>query len=297
MFKHTRWALPAILLLASCASASSPPKALPAAHPALWKLADKDTTIYLFGTIHVLPKDFKWRTAKIDAAVSQSDQLYLEVADLDDQTKTLATFMKLAVSPNLPPVLDRVPAAKRAGLQTLIDKAGMPAAALDRFEDWAVAVTLASALLKDLNVSPEDGAERQLTKLFLARKKPIAGLETTEQQLGYFDTLPAKAQQTFLESMVDDAVDATAEFKRMLGAWGSGDQKAIALSFDDELKLSPELMEVLLRKRNRNWTEWLSKRLDTPGTVFVAVGAGHLAGPDSVQGMLAKRGLKVSRVQ
>ena len=33
-----------------------------------------------------------------------------------------------------------------------------------------------------------------------------------------------------------------------------------------------------------------------PGTVFIAVGAGHLAGPDSVQAALAAHGLRATRV-
>ncbi|MFM2098896.1 MAG: hypothetical protein RLZZ366_435, partial [Pseudomonadota bacterium] len=202
-----------------------------------------------------------------------------------------------ALSPGLPPVLSRVAPSKRAGLQKLINKAGVPTSFLDTMENWAVAVTLASATLKDLNVSPDDGVERQLTRIFSAAHKPVAGLETTPQQLGYFDTLSAKAQETFLESMVDDAEDADTEFRKMIRAWSRGDEKAIALSFDDELKLSPELADILLRQRNRNWTAWLAKRMEKPGTIFVAVGAGHLAGSDSVQNMLAKQGFKTTRVQ
>jgi uncharacterized protein YbaP (TraB family) len=97
--------------------------------------------------------------------------------------------------------------------------------------------------------------------------------------------------------MVDDAADPAKEFNDMVSAWSQGDDKAIAMSFDDELKLSPELVETLLRKRNANWTAWIEKRLEKPGSVFLAVGAGHLAGPDSVIAMLGKGKLKVERVQ
>jgi uncharacterized protein len=297
MYKLKRWALPAILLLASCASAAPNTKPQPGVHPALWKLADQDTTIYLFGTIHVLPKELAWRTPKFNAAAASAQELVLEVNDLEDSAQTAKTFMGLALSPGLPPVLSRVAPSKRAGLQKLINKAGVPTSFLDTMENWAVAVTLASATLKDLNVSPDDGVERQLTRIFSAAHKPVAGLETTPQQLGYFDTLSAKAQETFLESMVDDAEDADTEFRKMISAWSRGDEKAIALSFDDELKLSPELADILLRQRNRNWTAWLAKRMEKPGTIFVAVGAGHLAGSDSVQNMLAKQGFKTTRVQ
>lgn len=297
MLKSMRWALPVLSLLAACASASPPPPKAPPARPALWKLSDADTTIYLFGTIHVLRKDYQWRTPTLNRAVRDSSELVLEVADLSDQEKTAKTFLGLAISPNLPSVLDRVPADKRAGLQKLMDKAGMPASVLNNFESWAVAVTLASGMLKELDVSPEYGVEKQLRASFGKGKKPVSGLETTEQQLGFFDKLPETAQRTFLSSMVDDAMDPEKEFNDMVSAWSRGDDKAIALSFDDELKLSPELTQSLLRDRNANWTVWLKKRLEKPGTIFVAVGAGHLAGPDSVIALLGKDKFKVVRVQ
>ena len=297
MFSKMRWVLPALSLLAACASASPPPPKAPPAHPALWKLSDADTTIYLFGTIHVLRKDYQWRTPAINRAVRDARELVLEVADLEDKDKTAKTFLGLAISPNLPPVLDRVPVDKRAGLQALMDKVGMPAAALNQFESWAVAVTLSSGMLKDLDVSPEYGVEKQLRASFAAAKKPVSGLETTAQQLGFFDKLPEAAQRTFLSSMVDDSIDPKKEFDDMVSAWGRGDDKAIALTFDDELKLSPELVEALLHQRNASWTVWLKKRLEKPGRVFVAVGAGHLAGADSVIALLAKDKLKVERIQ
>lgn len=293
-------ALSGALLLAtttlSCAT-PAPTKAAAAAKPALWKLADADTTIYLFGTIHVLPADYQWRTAAFDAAAAKADTLVLEVADLGDSAKTAEIFTRLAISPNLPPVLDRVPADKRAGLKTLIDKIGFPPSALARFESWAVAITLAGAVLKDLELSPDNGVERKLTEQFAAADKPIIGLETTELQLGIFDKLPQNAQDMFLAGLAEEAADPKAEFDAMLGAWIKGDDTAIASTFDDELRRSPELTDALIRTRNANWTAWLAKRLDTPGTVLVAVGAGHLAGVDSVQAMLAKKGLKVTRVQ
>lgn len=168
---------------------------------------------------------------------------------------------------------------------------------LDRLETWAAAITLTGAMMKDLGLSTEDGVERVLLTRFRKAGKPVTGLETSEQQLGYFDALPEEAQRLFLTSLVDEQADMKAEFDKMITAWASGDDKAIAISFDDELRLSKELADVLIRKRNQNWTDWLEKRLDRPGTILVAVGAGHLAGDDSVQRMLAKRGIKSMRVQ
>ncbi len=295
--KQLRRALPVFFLLALFVGSPSLAKTMPSAKPALWKLADKDTTIYLFGTIHVLPKALKWRTLKFDKAAASSSALVLEVADLDDQAKTAAIFVKAAQSPGLPPILSRIPADRKDKLLKLAEKSGISVAYMDQLETWAVAIALSSGGLKELGLDPDDGTESQLQTLFKAGKKPISGLETAEQQLGFFDTLPEAAQRTFLVSLIDDSNDMKAEFAAMIASWTKGDEKAIALSFDDELKLSPELMDTLLRKRNERWTAWIAKRMEKPGTIMIAVGAGHLAGADSVQAMLARKGLRAKRIQ
>ena len=96
--------------------------------------------------------------------------------------------------------------------------------------------------------------------------------------------------------MISGRGKARADYVKMLGAWASGNQAAIARAFAEDEDLTPHLRDVLLRQRNANWTRWLKSRLDTPGTVFVAVGAGHLAGPMSVQSMLAAEGVDVQRL-
>jgi uncharacterized protein YbaP (TraB family) len=283
----------AALALAACGSTTS---AAPA-RPALWKLSDPDTTIYLFGTVHVLPKGLDWRTEMFDAALASADEIVLEIADTGDRAASAKTFQGLASSPGLPPILDRVSPAKRAGLAALIEKAGLKPAQLDPLESWAAAVTLGATLYAGAGLTADNGVEKAVSGAAQSAAKPTIGLETTAQQLGYFDALPEKAQRELLESVVDDSKDVTAEFDKMVSAWRRGDVKAIAATFDDELRKSPELAAILLDRRNANWTEWLKARLDKPGTAFVAVGAGHLAGKGSVVDRLRAAGLKVERVQ
>lgn len=283
----------AALAIAACGTTSA---AAPA-RPALWKVSDPDTTIYLFGTIHVLPKDIVWRTPAFDAALKSADELVLEIADQNDKAAAAQTFRTLALSPNLPPLLDRVPAAKRATLQAMIGKAGLKPQMLDPLETWAAAVTLGAALYAGVGLTADNGVERALSGTAEEAAKPTIGLETTAQQLGYFDKLPEAAQRELLVSVVDDSKNMAAEFEKMVSAWRRGDVDAIAATFDDELRKSPELASVLLDQRNANWTEWLKGRLAKPGTAFVAVGAGHLAGKGSVVERLRAAGMKVERVQ
>lgn len=279
------------LTLAACAGAAPAKQA----KPAMWKLSDPDTTIYLFGTVHVLPSDTKWRTARFDQAASQSQELVLEIADQDDKARIGEVYARLATSPGLPPVLERVPADKRERLKSLIEKAGLKAEQLDALETWAVAITIGSSMYRDIGATPADGVENTLRGSFGA--KPVSGLETTEQQLGYFDKMAEETQRKLLISMIDDSESAAADFRKMLAAWSSGDVAAIAKTFDDELKKAPEISRVLIDERNANWVQWLKGRMDKPGTVLLAVGAGHLAGKGSVVDLLQKQGLKVQRVQ
>ncbi|MBS0503978.1 MAG: TraB/GumN family protein [Proteobacteria bacterium] len=278
--------------LAACGSAAP---AAPQAKPAMWKLSDPDTTIYLFGTVHVLPDTLKWRTKKFDQTVTGAKELVLEINDQGDAAKMAALYKRLAFSPGLPPILDRIPAENRAEFEKLIKDAGFTTAQLDGMETWAVAVTLGASMYRGMGASPDHGVENQLRASFAGR--PVEGLETTEQQLGYFDAMPEATQRKLLVSMIEDMKSARFDFQKMLAAWSKGDTGLIARTFDDELKKSPEIAKVLIDERNANWVRWLEHRLDQPGTVLVAVGAGHLAGKGSVIDLLEKQGFKVERVQ
>ena len=290
--------LAAVSALAATAFAAAPAVEAKGASPAMWKVADHDTTVYLFGTIHLLPKGTQWRSETFDKAAVSSDTLVVEtVIDEGNPGAILGELFKLAASPSLPPVLDRVPADKRPALEAAFAKAGVPATAFDKLETWAVAFMLLGAQFKDLGLDPGSGVETVLKKQFEERGKSIGQLETNAEQFGFFDRLSEDAQRKFLVEVLDDPASMKAQFGGMLKAWTRGDVKAIADSFNHDLADASELKDALINQRNANWAKWVKGRLDQPGTVMVAVGAGHLAGRDSVLDMLEKQGVKVTRVQ
>ena len=220
------------------------------------------------------------------------------IVDTDNPAPFAATMMRLATStPGLPPVLDRVPKDKRAALATAIARSRIAPAGLDRMETWAVALALLGPQFGAMELKQEEGVEMKLKQRFTAAGKPIGELETNEEQLRFFDRLPESAQQALLLGTLESPAAVSKQFGGMLSAWGRGDVAAIARSFNAEMDGNPALADLLLKQRNANWTRWIEGRLAEPGTVMVAVGAGHLAGRNSVQAMLEKRGLKVTRVQ
>jgi uncharacterized protein YbaP (TraB family) len=266
------------------------------ARPALWEVSDPDTTIYLFGTIHLLPNNVQWRTQKFDAAVAGSNELVVEtIVDDKNPAKLMSAMASLGFANGLPPLIDRVPQAKRAALEQAIKKSGMPVHALDRMKTWAAAFILLGDKFRALGLS--GGVEGVLRNDFTTQGKPVAELESNLEQLGFFDRLPESAQRALLEGAIEGDKNMNADFAGMLDAWTKGDVEGIAKTFDRDLATSPALQQALLRQRNANWSKWIETRLAQPGAILIAVGAGHLAGRDSVLEMLKKDGYKVRRLQ
>jgi len=294
-----RWLKTGLAALGALAVGSAGIARAPAApKPALWKVADRDTTIYLFGTIHLLPQGTAWQSPTFAAAARQSGSLVVEtIVDEKNPAALSATMMRLGLAPNLPSVEQRVAPAKRAALATAIARSRVPVAALNRMETWAVAFTLMGTQFADMALRQDAGVETSLKREFTAAGKPIDQLETNAEQLGFFDALPERAQRNLLEGAIEQPQAARKQFDAMLAAWTRGDVDAIARSFNADMADEPALRELLLKRRNANWARWIEARLAQPGEVMVAVGAGHLAGRDSVQALLGKRGLKVKRIQ
>jgi uncharacterized protein YbaP (TraB family) len=266
------------------------------AHPALWEVSDPDTTIYLFGTIHLLPSDLQWRTPKLDQAMANSQQLVVEtIVDDKNPTKLMSALASLGLAKGLPPLVERVPAAKRPALEAAIKKSGVPEQAYNGMKTWMAAFLLLGGQFRALGLS--GGVEGVLRNSFTTQGKPVGELETNLEQLSFFDRLPESAQQNLLEGAIEDSKDTNKEYDGMLDAWSRGDVGGIARTFDHDLSDSPVLQQTLIRQRNANWSKWIEQRMAEPGTVLLAVGAGHLAGKNSVIEMLQKDGYKVRRLQ
>ena len=269
-----------------------------AANPALWAVSDADTTVYLFGTIHLLPQNYQWRTPKFDQAVAGSQQLVVEtIVDEGNPHEMLAALASLAFSPGLPPIAERVPPEKRAALEAAIRTSGLPRASFDQMETWAAAFMLLGNQFKAMGLKTGEGVESVLRSAFTTQGKSIAQLESNREQLSFFDALPEPAQRALLEGAIEEPKSMSKDFDKMLAAWARGDVDTIAATFNRDLAVSPGLKEVLLKRRNVNWSRWVEQRMASPGAVMVAVGAGHLAGHDSLVDLLKRSGYKVRRVQ
>lgn len=265
-------------------------------NPAMWMVRDADTTIYLFGTVHVLRPGLNWLKDDIKTAFDASDELIVEVQESADPGAMQAIVTKLASNPRgttlrsllSPPVLTKY--------EKTLGTLNIPPVALDQFEPWYASVTLTTLPLLMQGYDLNSGAEKVLMSAAKAQKKSLGQLETVEQQLGIFDGLSTREQVEFLDVTLDAVPELTTQIDALVDAWGKGDLVMLDKLMNEGMESYPGLYDALLTNRNANWVQWIKARMEQPGTVFMAVGAAHLVGKDSVQAQLAAHGIESVQV-
>ena len=278
---------------AATATAAAP--ATSGTGPALWKVADEDTTIYLFGTVHVLPKELEWYDATIANALDSSDMIVTEIKmDKASEAELQQLSMKLGLLPPGTTLRSLLTPEQTTTYEAGLAKLGAPPEAFDPVKPWLAGLTLSLLPLMQQGYDPNSGVEKIL--LAKAGTKGQGALETAEFQLGIFNNMPTEAQVSFMMEAVEGMDEIKPMLDRMVAEWAEGDAVELA-NIMNEGMTDPAVADALLYSRNANWAEWIDTRLDAPGTVFIAVGAGHLAGTKSVQDYLAQKGIAVARVK
>lgn len=294
-------AAPLTLLMAAPAFAETTevapaaPVAAPA-KPALWKVADEDTTIYLFGTVHILPEGIAWQGGPVGEALAASDVLVTEIPSGPEADAAMAQIvMTKGKLPDWTVLRSLLTDEQKTTYEAALAKLGMPAAAFDEFKPWMAGLTMTIVPLMQQGYKLDAGVEEGLIAL-AGPDKPREALETVEFQLGLFDGMDQAAQIEFLMAAATTVDEVKPMLDAMVAEWAEGDADGLAAIMNAELG-DPAVAEALLYSRNANWAEWIDARMEQPGTVFMAVGAGHLAGARSVQDLLAERGIATDRVQ
>ena len=266
------------------------------AEPALWVAHSATATVYFFGTIHLLKHDTPWRSDKLDQALAQSQGLWLEVSDVSDTAAAVPFVQQYGMDPQHP-LSTKLSADERKRFDAIVRNEGMgSAAAFESFRPWMAAVVISITHIARQGYNASSGVEKTLSNEMTAAGKPIHGLETIEQQLRFFTTLPPDTERQMLDEAMDDVEADSGKTDALVTAWMAGDVATLAKLIDQDIAANePDAYQALVVNRNIAWAKHIEQLLKSSGVSFIAVGAGHLAGPDSVQAQLAKRGIKVQR--
>lgn len=277
---------------ATAAPAAAPQ---PDANPALWVVRDADTTIYLFGTFHLLDHR-TWFNDEVKTAFDASDELVMEAILPEDPASLAPMIMHYAIDQSGRKLSDRLTPADNAALTRAVEPLHIPVAAFDRFKPWFASMLLSATEAQRSGLDAANGPETILSHAAAARHMPIGELEGLEWQIHLFDNMPDALQLADLHSTLQELDSSDQVLGSMLAAWAAGDVDALVRIMESQTDTNPELRAILLTNRNAAWARWIHERLARPGTVFIAVGAGHLAGSGSVQSALEAQGIHVVRV-
>lgn len=274
----------------------TPPAVIPDdPDPALWVIKDEDTTIYLFGTVHILKPGMSWFDEAVKESFDASDELVIEM--IKPEPSVMAKIVsELAIDKTGVPLRDKLTAEDRADYEATLTKFDLPVAAFDPLDPWFASVNLSLIPLMRNGYAADQGVEDELLSHAKARAIKITGLETPEQQLGFFDNLPEDVQIRFLNFTVDTIDDSANSMEQMVAEWANANIDALGELMNAGLE-DKILYDTLLVNRNISWAQWVDQRMTEPGTVFLAVGAGHLAGESSLQALLTKKGFVVERIE
>ena len=285
----------ALLAVSAWALAACAPAAAPPGGPALWRIADADSEIWLFGTVHVLPPDLHWRSDRVNAAFVGADEFVTETDTSPAATKQLPGLVqRYGILPSDQGLSAHLAPEDQRRLANVTRELRLDHAQIERMRPWFAALQLSYAYTQRAGHSPDAGVETILSAEARSRGKRLSFFETPEEQIRILADLSPADEVHFLSVTLRQIADRDESFDAMDDAWARGDVDALDAALAPQWEeAGPAVHEAVILRRNRAWADDIAERLDGSGRVFIAVGAAHLVGDDNVVELLRARGIAV----
>jgi len=267
------------------------------AEPALYEVSDDDTTLYLFGTVHLLDPNAQWRSEAISAALNASNAVYFEVdvygASPQEMQDVVTRHGILQDGKTLDSILSR---SEWQVVSTFSEGLGLPPVVLANMQPWLASITLTTFLSAGEGLSPNAGVDFSLYHSLNGTGVERRFFETVEEQIRFFADQPQDIQVRMLMQVVESGVDDLELIDEVIAAWQVGDLDLLdSLTNVPMIEEYPQIYDVIILRRNRAWAVELSRLMDEPGTYFVAVGAMHIPGDSGVVNLMEEEGYAVTR--
>jgi len=294
----------ALLAMSAAASAQAQPEAADpyadiAAEPAIWAIRDEDTTLYLFGTFHLLPPSLDWRSEAFEAAFAEADLVVFEadVSSPETQAEMAALIPQLGFNPQGVTLSSLLGEETAAELAEVAPTVGLSAEGLEPFRPWLAQLTLAVRQIVSLGFDPQAGVEMVMSEEAAARGADFEYLETAEQQIRFFADMPEDIQIASLRAGLREIERTPQMLDDMVRAWAGGDMDALYTLMTEEMReQTPEVYDAIIVERNAAWIDPIAALMERPGDIMVAVGAAHMPGDYGVVALLEARGLEADRL-
>ncbi len=281
MGRTTQWLLALGLLGSLSAQAASP----------VWAVRGAHNTLYLAGSVHLLPSQDAALPAALDRAYGASAKLVMELdlANLDP-LQAAGWMMQHGALPPGTSLHEVLGAARYTRVAAAAAGLGLEMQLIDNQAPWVVALELADLEYLHLGFDPQHGVEEQLVQKARTDHKATAGLETLDEELGGLEALSREDQLLLLDQTVSELKDTQAQLEEVLTAWRRGDTEALANLLGNEYRSFPRLYALMVGARNERWLPQLEALLHSGSDCLVVVGALHLVGKGGLLERLRKDG-------
>jgi len=266
------------------------------ATPAMWTIHGPRGTAYLFGSVHILPKNVEWQTPAIKNAIKRSNSFAFELPMSDDRrTQAALVFganVLLPTSVSLPSYFD---AEMRQEFRVAVEHTQLDPEDLVILRPWWAAKMFEDAMTGKSVLHADEGVDNKV--YLMAKDRGVSDVRAFETPEFQMQVLKGKANTKNELSLLQAAMKRAANrplvpFKKLMDAWAAGDTDAIAsITFDS---MSADEKKTMIDDRNKDWVPKIEKMLKEKRTFFITVGAAHLVGPGGVPNLLRLDGYHVT---
>ena len=265
--------------------------------PALWRIRDGASTVYIFGSLHILPPAFKWRSPEIDAAIASSDIFVFEVPVDDEATARQKAFIVknglLPAGASLRKVLNRI---EFDTYSRILLGAGLKPEHFTRYRPWLAAVVVGLAYVHRRDITMLKGVDDDIIEQAQATGKELRYLEAIEDQMKLLVMGDDIAQVKALKRQLVSLPKSVSRTEELVQTWAQGDADRFTALIEQNFTGHVEAQDLLISNRNRNWVPAVVELLATGKTAMVTVGAAHVGGAKGLLSLMCASGYKVERV-
>lgn len=273
---------------------------VPTERALLWKIQGNGLRkpSYLFGTIHLIPKEDLVFSEHVVSVLGAVDYIVFEI-DMKEMTnmRTQLGLLTKSMMPGGLTLANLLSDEDYAFVRSAFEQGGLPWSMVERLKPM-----FSASMLSDGDKNPVVGnarltsVEMEIWKMAKKRKLPSAGLETAAYQMSVFDSIPYEVQARLLVETLRGGQVGADDFASLVSMYKQQDIDAMQRTISDSGQAAALYEDVLLFRRNRNWIP-VMRDIMRRQPAFFAVGAGHLGGPSGVIALLRMEGFRVDPIQ
>jgi uncharacterized protein len=292
-----RYAISLLLVFVTLLPISVLAQSAPAPTPAIWRIKDGASTVYVFGSLHILPQSFQWRSSAVETAMQASDIFVFEVpVDAEATERQKAFIVKNGLLPRTASLRQVLNRSEFQTYSRILLGAGLKPEHFTRYRPWLAAVVVGLAYVHRRGLTMLRGVDDDIIEYAQGREKELRYLETIEEQMQLLIRGDDRSQVTALKQQLVALPRSIAHTEDLLNTWARGDAEAFANLIERDFAGHREAQDFLISNRNRAWVPTIRELLQAGRTTLVTVGAAHIGGPSGVVALLCAAGHQVERL-